>query len=105
MIIENKYLYYKTLDGFLAALSNGFVRHDSIVFIEDVMLIWTHGTYFCGASATVDEELSTTSENAVQNKVITAALSDKVNTDQLEYYSKLEDFYKFTDSINTKVNK
>lgn len=69
------------------------------------MLIWTHGTYFCGASATVDEELSTTSENAVQNKVITAALSDKVNTDQLEYYSKLEDFYKFTDSINTKVNK
>lgn len=40
---------------------------------------------------TVDDAMSTTSENPVQNKVITAALADKVDaTDLNDYYDKTE---------------
>lgn len=40
---------------------------------------------------TVDSELSTTSENPVQNKVITAQLNNKVNTSTLTNYVKTTD--------------
>ena len=40
------------------------------------------GEIYVEHSTTVDDELSETSENPVQNKVITAALNGKVNTSQ-----------------------
>lgn len=47
-MIENRFLHYKTLDGFKADLNAGKVKKDSIVFIKDTLFIWTHDTYYGG---------------------------------------------------------
>ena len=105
MVIKNKYLYYKTLGGFTSALQNGYISSDSIAFIEDAQLIWTHGILYGGGSGWIDDDLSTTSENAVQNKVVTAAISAKADSDELKYYSTKNEFKQFADSIDAKLNK
>ena len=79
-MIQNKFLYYKTLNGFQAALNDGQISNGSIAFIENEHLIWTHGTFFGAQSQQqmpqiqVDDFLSTVSTNPIQNKVITEAL-------------------------------
>lgn len=105
MVIKNKYLYYKTLGGFTSALQNGYISSDSIAFIEDAQLIWTHGILYGGSNGQIDDDLSTTSENAVQNKVVTAAISAKADSDELKYYSTKNEFKQFADSIDAKLNK
>ena len=45
-MINNKFLYYKHLESFVDDQGNGLINNDSIAFIEDAKLIWTHGSYF-----------------------------------------------------------
>lgn len=47
-MIDNKFLHYKTLNGFKTALTAGNIDDKSIAFIQDVGLIWTHDTYYGG---------------------------------------------------------
>lgn len=52
-MINRKFLYFKTLAGFKAALvdkgtSDTGVRSDSIVFIEDQHIIWNRGIFYGG---------------------------------------------------------
>lgn len=47
-IINNKFLHYKTLDGFNTDLNAGYVREGSIAFIKENSSIWSHGKfYYC----------------------------------------------------------
>ena len=47
-IINNKFLHYKTLDGFNTDLKAGYVREGSIAFIKGNSSIWSHGKfYYC----------------------------------------------------------
>lgn len=47
-IINNKFLHYKTLDGFNTDLNAGYVREGSIAFIRENSSIWSHGKfYYC----------------------------------------------------------
>lgn len=47
-IINNKFLHYKTLDGFNTDLNAGYVREGSIAFIKGNSSIWSHGKfYYC----------------------------------------------------------
>lgn len=50
-MINNRFLFFKTKEAFEAAKNNGDVSQDSIVFIKNDKVIWTHGTYFDGDSA------------------------------------------------------
>lgn len=46
MKINKRFLHFKTLNAFQQALSQGIIRDDSIAFIKDAELIWTHGEYY-----------------------------------------------------------
>ena len=45
-MIQNKFLHYRTLEGFSADLSAGNIKPDSICFIADALTIYTHGKYY-----------------------------------------------------------
>ena len=45
-IINNKFLNYKTFDAFKADLDAGFILSSSIVLIDDIQWIYSHGTYW-----------------------------------------------------------
>lgn len=79
-MINNKFLHYKTLQGFEDALNTyGSDLDDKIVFIKDKALIWTHGTYYGvvqGAETIIDKKLSDLSTNPVQNKEITININN-----------------------------
>lgn len=57
--------------------------NDKIAFIKDKGLIWTHQTYYggggSGADIDIDAQLSSTSTNPVQNKVVKAAIDSKAD--------------------------
>lgn len=97
-MINNRFLYYKHLESFTSNLQN--INNDSIAFIEDAKLIWTHGVFFGSneggnseefpvVQIVVDDTLSTSSVNPVQNRVITNALNNKLNASVItNYYTK-----------------
>lgn len=58
-------------------LLDGAITNEDVSFIKDSNEIYTNGHYW--GAGTIDSETSTTSENAVQNKVITSALNNKVD--------------------------
>lgn len=45
-MIENKFLYFQTYSDFKNKLDAGQINENSIAFIEDLSLIWTHGNEF-----------------------------------------------------------
>lgn len=47
-MINTRFLYYKTQESFEADKPN--ILNDSIVFVGDPPIIWTHGTYYTGGS-------------------------------------------------------
>lgn len=59
-------------------LSKGTITNEEISFIKESGEIYTNEHYW-GGGGIIDSETSTTSKNAVQNKVITAALNNKVD--------------------------
>lgn len=72
-MLEN-HIHSESKELFEEQLNDGNVPKDAIAFIKDTKEIWNNGDYY-GGSGTVDTELSDTSENAVQNKVVTAAIN------------------------------
>ena len=47
-MIKNNKVFFRTYDAFQSALQSGQISGDSIVFIKDKGLIWTHGAFFGG---------------------------------------------------------
>lgn len=47
MAINKKLIHFKTKANFEKEKEAGNILDTSIVFIQDVNLIWTHGTYYC----------------------------------------------------------
>ena len=104
-MINNRFLYYKNLNTFTQDLDNGQINRESIVFIEETKLIWTHGVYF-GSQAQesididipviiIDDSLSSTSTNPVENRVVKNALDNKVDNSTLtNYYTKSQVYNK-----------
>lgn len=45
-MIENRFLYFQTYSDFKNKLNAGQINENSIAFIEDLSLIWTHGNEF-----------------------------------------------------------
>lgn len=105
-MINNRFLYYKNLNTFTQDLDNGQINREAIVFIEETKLIWTHGVYFGSSSQSgadidipiivVDNALSSTSTNPVENRVIKNALDNKVSNSTLtaNYYTKSQVYNK-----------
>ena len=54
-MIDNKLIFYKTLEAFNNDLGDGKISPTSIVFIKDAKVIWTHGTSFKASNADLDE--------------------------------------------------
>lgn len=73
-MIKYRFLYFKTLTDFQSRLSE--IDRQSIVFIQDKKLIWTHGQYYgeVPEAITIDSELSNLSINPVQNNVVKRAI-------------------------------
>lgn len=73
-MIKYRFLYFKTLTDFKSKLSE--IDRQSIVFIQDKKLIWTHGQYYgeVPEAITIDSELSNLSINPVQNNVVKRAI-------------------------------
>lgn len=46
MVIDNKFLYFKTFSNFQKELELGNILSTSIVYIEDVKIIYTHEQYY-----------------------------------------------------------
>ena len=104
MAIDKKLIHFKTWDKFISpngvngnwetpnpgtyeddgTAVYGQIKGTSIVFIKDVGKIWTHGKLYAegtgggGASITVDSELSETSTNPVQNKVVKSYVDNAI---------------------------
>ena len=45
-MIKNNKIFFRTYDAFQSALQSGQISGDSIVFIENRGLVWTHGAFF-----------------------------------------------------------
>lgn len=88
-MINNRFLHYKNFDRFVNDLRDGMISSRSIVFIQDKSLIWTHNKYY--GSVIVDAQLSNTSTNPVQNKVVKDAIDQKANLSLLQYYATKEE--------------
>lgn len=75
-MIKYRFLYFKTLTDFQDKLSE--IDRQSIVFIQDKKLIWTHGQYYGevpeAITIDIDSELSNLSINPVQNNVVKRAI-------------------------------
>ena len=56
IMIENKFLYFQTYSDFKNKLDAGQINENSIAFIEDLSLIWTHGNTFGLTSDNLNEE-------------------------------------------------
>lgn len=48
-MINTRFLYYKTQESFEADKQN--ILNDSIVFVGEPPIIWTHGTYYTGGGS------------------------------------------------------
>lgn len=57
-MIDNKFLFYKTLDSFKIDLQDGLISRESIAFIKQPTVIWTHNTYYNCTGYPGDEYLS-----------------------------------------------
>lgn len=81
-MIKYRFLYFKTLTDFQSKLSE--IDRQSIVFIQDKKLIWTHGQYYgeVPEAITIDSELSNLSINPVQNNVVKRAIDTLYNNIQ-----------------------
>ena len=81
-MIKYRFLYFKTLTDFQDKLSE--IDRQSIVFIQDKKLIWTHGQYYgeVPEAITIDSELSNLSINPVQNNVVKRAIDTLYNNIQ-----------------------
>ena len=84
-MINNRFLYFKTESDFIQHRLE--ISQQSIVFIQDKKLIWTHGQFFGdvpeAVTVTVDSELSNMSINPVQNSVVKNAIDNLYNSIQL----------------------
>lgn len=83
-MINNRFLYFKTESDFIQHRLE--ISQQSIVFIQDKKLIWTHGQFFGdvpeAVTVTVDSELSNISINPVQNSVVKNAIDNLYNSIQ-----------------------
>lgn len=58
--ITNRFVHFKTKASFTSRLGAGDIQESSVVFIQDVNEIWTHGTYYkCNISRAEVEALIT----------------------------------------------
>ena len=62
MKINKRFLHFKTLNAFEEALSQDRVLDDSIAFIADARLIWTHGEYYADKPADETQHIFMTQE-------------------------------------------
>lgn len=115
-MIKYRFLYFKTLTDFQSKLSE--IDRQSIVFIQDKKLIWTHGQYYgeVPEAITIDSELSNLSINPVQNNVVKRAIDtlqalceqtsedvshikNAINNDTEQTLQKFQEITDFLDSI------
>ena len=45
-MINKKLIHFQTLSNFQTQLGNNNISENSIVFIKDAQMIWTHNTYY-----------------------------------------------------------
>lgn len=116
-MIKYRFLYFKTLTDFQDKLSE--IDRQSIVFIQDKKLIWTHGQYYGevpeAMTINVDSELSNLSINPVQNNVVKRAIDTlqalcEQTSDDVSYIKNaidndteqtLQKFQQITDFLNS----
>ena len=114
-MIKYRFLYFKTLTDFQDKLSE--IDRQSIVFIQDKKLIWTHGEYYgeVPEAITIDSELSNLSINPVQNNVVKRVIDILYNlceqtSDDVDYIknaidndidSTLQKFQEITNFLNS----
>lgn len=76
-MINKRFLYYKKLDTFKNDLNEGIIDRESIGFIEDANLIWTHDVYF-GSNGAVELNQITELENTLQNNYYNKTQSNNI---------------------------
>lgn len=75
-MIENKFLYFKTYQDFQDKLDKGAINENSIAFIEDESIIWTHGKEFvCSSEAIISQDLGDSLNKAVSQRTITNVIN------------------------------
>lgn len=74
---------FRTKATYEAKLAAGEIEEGSLCFIEDTKEIIAFGYGYGGSTLTIDTELSDTSENPVQNKIIKSEI-DTINSNIIE---------------------
>lgn len=65
-MVQNKFLYYKTLNGLQADIEAGNVSSKSIVFVEDARMLYTHDQWWqCTTKTTLEPEPSNANNEAL----------------------------------------
>lgn len=91
-IINNKFLHYKTLDGFNTDLNAGYVREGSIAFIKGNSSIWSHGKfYYCAPEdfATIQKAITDRLNKIEGNAETEGSIAYAVANLQTEINNKL----------------
>lgn len=105
-MINNQKAFFQTSKAFNAALANGDIDQNTIVFIKDIRSIWTHGVMFNGnggggsVNIDIDSILSTTSTNPVENRAIAAEFEKYLTKDE---YDLIQNPVKMSVSVNPSV--
>lgn len=75
-MIENKFLYFKTYQDFQNKLNSGAINENSIAFIEDESIIWTHGNEFvCNSEAIISQDLGDNPNKTISQKTLTSIVN------------------------------
>lgn len=91
-IINNKFLHYKTLDGFNTDLNAGYVREGSIAFIKGNSSIWSHGKfYYCAPEdfATIQKAITDRLDKIEGTAETEGSIAYAVTNLQIEINNKL----------------
>lgn len=102
-MINRRFIVYKTYAAFKAALTEGIISPESIVFVEDASIIWTHEKeYICAGYGEQLEELNGKIVN-IEDLLATFALKENIPTkvSQLDNDSN----YVVQEQLNLKADK
>lgn len=112
-MINKKLIHFQTLSNFQTQLGNNNISENSIVFIKDAQMIWTHNTYYDCSSIDITK-YSTTEElmTILADYALTSDIPTKISqlTNDAGYLTQHQDISnlatktELSDGLKTKQN-
>ena len=112
-MINKKLIHFQTLSNFQTQLGNNNISENSIVFIKDAQMIWTHNTYYDCSSiditkySTTEELMTILADYALKSDIptkVSQLTNDAGYLTQHQDISNLATKTELSDGLKTKQN-